>query len=365
MIDLTINLATKYADVIDERFALESLTATAVNSDYDFSGAQTVKVYAMDTAPLNDYVNSGYNRYGIPAELGDAVQELTMRKKRSFTFTIDRTNAADSPEGIRDAANALSRQLNEVVIPEIDMWRLLCMAQGGAGSKTLVITASNAYSEFLGAMAEMTENKVPVAGRVAFVTPGYYSLLKQDGAFISAGDMAQDMLVKGQVGMVDGAAIVVVPSSYLPAGVSFLITHPCATTAPQKLAEYTIHENPPGIAGNLVEGLTYYDAFVLENKKDAIFTYYGQEGNLQITMEAALTGTGTLHVSGNTEGGVLYYKAASSVTAPSFGDVLSDWTELPADGNITATAGNKVAVAVTNSDGDVVAVSNVITVVVG
>lgn len=362
---MAINLATKYADVIDERFALESLTASAVNNDYDFSGAQTVKVYAMDTAPLNDYVNSGSNRYGIPAELGDTVQELTMRKKRSFTFTIDRTNAVDSPEGIRDAANALSRQLNEVVIPEIDMWRLQCMAEEGAGSGMEAITADNAYSTFLSAMAEMTEKKVPVTGRVAFVTPGYYSLLKQDGAFISAGDLAQDMLIKGQVGMVDGAAIVVVPSSYLQAGMSFLITHPCATTAPQKLAEYTIHENPPGIAGNLVEGLTYYDAFVLDNKKDAIYSHYGQEGKLQIAMAAAETGSGVVTVSGNTNGGSLYYKVGSSVTVPGFGEAVGDWTALPADGKISASSGNKVAVVLANSAGSVVAASDVTTVTVG
>ncbi len=55
-----------------------------------------------------------------------------------------------------------------------------------------------------------------------------------------------------------------------------MIAHPSATTAPQKLAEYTIHENPPGIAGSLVEGLTYYDAFVLNNKKCAIFAHYGR-----------------------------------------------------------------------------------------
>lgn len=35
-------------------------------------------------------------------------------------------------------------------------------------------------------------------------------------------------------------------------------------------AEYNIHENPPGISGWLIEGRTYYDAFVLNNKKDAI-----------------------------------------------------------------------------------------------
>lgn len=102
---MAVNLATKYSEVIDERFAAESLTAAAVNSDYDFTGAQTVKVYSMETAPLQDYASSGSNRYGNPVELGDFIQELTMRQKRSFTFTIDRTHGVDTPEGVRDAGH--------------------------------------------------------------------------------------------------------------------------------------------------------------------------------------------------------------------------------------------------------------------
>ena len=66
----------------------------------------------------------------------------------------------------------------------------------------------------------------------------YFKLLKQDESFIKASDLAQNMLVKGQVGMVDG-----------------------------------IHDNPPGINGWLVEGRVRYDAFVLENKKGAIYVH--------------------------------------------------------------------------------------------
>jgi hypothetical protein len=39
------------------------------------------------------------------------------------------------------------------------------------------------------------------------------------------------------------------------------------------LSEYKIHDNPPGINGWLVEGRVYYDAFVLENKKSAIYVF--------------------------------------------------------------------------------------------
>lgn len=50
-----------------------------------------------------------------------------------------------------------------------------------------------------------------------------------------------------------------------------MLAHPCATVAPVKLEDYTIHENPPGISGSLVEGRICYDAFVLDNKVKAIY----------------------------------------------------------------------------------------------
>jgi len=49
-----------------------------------------------------------------------------------------------------------------------------------------------------------------------------------------------------------------------------MIAHPVATVAPVKLEDYTIHENPPGISGSLVEGRINYDAFILENKSGAV-----------------------------------------------------------------------------------------------
>ena len=50
-----------------------------------------------------------------------------------------------------------------------------------------------------------------------------------------------------------------------------MIAHPVATVAPTKLEDYRIHQDPPGISGDLVEGRVCYDAFVLENKAKAIY----------------------------------------------------------------------------------------------
>ena len=53
----------------------------------------------------------------------------------------------------------------------------------------------------------------------------------------------------------------------------FIIVHKSAVTAPVKLSEYKIHDNPPGINGWLIEGRVYYDAFVLNSKKNAVYVH--------------------------------------------------------------------------------------------
>ena len=167
------------------------------------------------------------------------------------------------------------------------------------------------------------------------------------------------------VGDCDGVAIIAVPKRRMPAGVSFIITHPMCAPAPVKLQEYKIHRDPPGIAGHLVEGLLYHDIFVFDKKKSAVSVQYGVLGALTASMTAAEAGTGAVSVTGDTNGGTLVYKTNGSVTAPKLGDDISNWTELPADGIVTATSGNKLCVAIKNSDGKCVAASSAITVTVG
>lgn len=264
---MAINYASKHAAQVDERFAAGSITEALVNRDYDFTGVKTVQVHSVPTVELSDYSREGANRYGTPAELADTTQELTMSQDKSFTFTVDKGNEADDPA--LNAGKALQRQIDEVIVPTVDKHRLKVMADNAKHTATGSLTKSNAYEAFLDLNTALSGDSVPMAGRVAVVTGNYYKLLKLDASFIKSGDLAQDMLIKGQVGMVDGVPIVL-DLGRLPEGVNFLIAHPSATTAPHKLAEYKVHEDPPGISGVLVEGRDYFDAFVLENKKCAI-----------------------------------------------------------------------------------------------
>jgi N4-gp56 family major capsid protein len=272
---MATNLASKYAKKVDERFKLKSLTEAGINRDYDWSGVSTVTVYSIPTVAMNDYTRTGSARYGTPAELGNSKQDMTLSKDRSFTFTIDRGNYQDT-QMTMEAGKALARQIDEVVVPEIDTYRISVMAAAAiaaSGTATAAITKDNAYSAFLDGSSYLNDNKVPVAKRIAWVSPSFYKFIKLDPSFIKSSDLSQKMLVNGQVGEVDGVKIVMVPTIYLPTNTAFVLAHPAATVAADKLEDYKTHDNPPGINGWLVEGREIYDAFVLSQKTKALYTH--------------------------------------------------------------------------------------------
>lgn len=268
---MAVNLTEKFSGKVDEKLKLEALTSNAVNNDYEFVGAKTVKVYNIDTVEMVDYKKTGLNRYGEANELGDSVQELTMSQDKSFTFTIDKINAEES-SGARQTGEALARQIRERVIPMIDLYRLNEMAKK-AGTKATAsnLTKTNVADAILAGTEALDNAEVSIVGRQLFVTPATYKLMKQSADIVLDTEIGQDMKLRGVIALFDGMEIIKVPVSRVPSKFGFLITHPIACCSPVKLADYKIHVDPPGISGSLVEGRVYFDAFVLENKKTAIY----------------------------------------------------------------------------------------------
>ncbi|MBQ9521300.1 MAG: N4-gp56 family major capsid protein [Oscillospiraceae bacterium] len=272
----TVNLASRYSAKVDERFAIASQAALALNQDYRFAGVRTVNVYSIPTVPLNNYTRSGQSRYGTPADLENSVQELTVTRDRAFSFVIDRADR-NQTQMTMDAGRALSRQIREVVVPEYDAYIFRTMALTASvkgNTASTAATKNNAYELFLNAQEALGNHDVPDMGRVCFCSYRFANLLKQDPAFMRYGEMSQFMLAKGVMGEVDGTRIVKVAASRLPTGAEFILTHPVAACAPKQLEDYKIHDNPPGISGWLVEGRILYDCFILKEKAHAVW-YHG------------------------------------------------------------------------------------------
>ena len=298
---MAVNLASAYSKSVDERFKLKALTGSVVNQGIrlKWSGVQTVTVFSVDTVAETNYDRAGTtdtnHRYGTVANLGNTKQDYTLSQDKAFTFAIDGADLTDS-QFVFEAGAALGRQINEVAIPNTDAYRLSKFAitaggalsgtgAGGTGQKVsqsgTATSASNAYTILLDAGVLLDEAKVPADGRVAFVSPTFYMFLKLDANFIKASDLGQKKLITGQIGEVDGVAIVKVPTTYLPKftsggnkSVDMILVHKGVMVSPVKLANYKTHKNPPGIDGYLVEGRRYYDAFVLEAKKMGVAIHF-------------------------------------------------------------------------------------------
>ena len=345
------NLASRYAKEVDERFTRESQAAMALNNNYKFTGVQTVNVYSIPVVPMKDYNRSGLNRYGTPTDLTRNVQPLTVKKDRGYTFIIDKGDKIQS-QMVMDAGQALARQIREVVVPEYDTYvftTLAATATARGNYSTERITKSNAYEMFLAGQEALGNKNVPDKGRVAFCSYRFANFLKQDPSFVKYGNMSQEMVIKGVLGEVDGTKIVKVPSSRLPNGCAFILTHPIAATAPKILDEYKIHDNPPGISGWLVEGRFIYDCFVLNEKANAIYYHGSQEvlKVLNVTTAATDTGKSTLLVDPDAPEGTnkRYYQTKVSVAELSevtYGSAITtgEWTQLTSNGEeITPTGG--------------------------
>lgn len=271
---MAIDLITKFLPYVDEIFTTESKKSLLTNEDFNWTGAHTIKVYKLNTVGMNDYDRAGTgegSRYGEIAALSTALEEFTLKKDRSFTFAIDKLDADETGQQVQ-AASALARQQREVIIPEVDTYVYGVMT-AGAGIKPAAkaLTSENIYTEIITANNAMDNAEVPETGRILVVTPDIYLLMKQCKDITMETDIGNDMRLKGVIGLLDGLTILKVPAARLPKQFGFMIAHPVATVAPTKLEEYRIHQDPPGISGSLVEGRICYDAFVLDNKKKAIY----------------------------------------------------------------------------------------------
>lgn len=272
---MAINLVTKFQPYVDEAFTAGSKASMLTNHDFDWSGAHTIKIHKVNTVPMSDYDRAGTgenaSRYGALGKVENTIEEMTLTKDRSFTFVID-TLDNDETDGVLSAAAALGRQQREVIIPEVDTYVYSVMtANAGTKVTSVTLTSNNLYDAIIQATETMDNNDVPDTGRILTVTPATYRLLKKCPDLDIDCDITADQKAKGVVGMIDGMDVVKLPAKRLPAKFGFMIAHPVATVAPTKLEEYRTHDNPPGISGKLVEGRIVYDAFVLDNKKMAIY----------------------------------------------------------------------------------------------
>lgn len=282
-----VNYASVYAKAIDERFKHKSRVEPALNKDFQFEGVNSVTVLSIDTVPLENYQPSGFNRFGDLKELGNGEQTLTIKQDKSFTFAIDRRSALSTNGMV--AATALKRELDEVVVPSYDKYvlqKLYDAANGynptsGVGANVITpsaaVTKDTAFHEFMQIQDVMENANVPVENITVFMDTRYYTMLKESG-FVLDSENGMNIHHSGNLGDVDGAKVIRIPTGYMPKDTNGNSLNVLAIAiasnlviAPKKLEYYKMHVDPVGVNGWVVEGRVIYDCFVLNNKLPAIY----------------------------------------------------------------------------------------------
>lgn len=330
---MALDYTVKYSSKIAERFRLASVTDAAAGKEYDFAGARTVRVYSMTPKPLADY-GRGTTRYGTVNDVEYTTQEMQCTQAKSFTGHLE---ALDNSDIAIDAAAGkfLRMELDEMVIPTMDKYRLKKWTMEGASLVQMANapTKNTIVGDIMALKSVMGDNLVPDSGNVLFINYAYVAALKQADAVvaINPGDYNRKAIEKGVIGEFDGLKVIPVPSSYLPANVYFMIKHPRCTADPVKLAQYDIIPKAVGFSGPVVQGLAYYDSFVIGAKNVGI----GVAGSSAAVLNAPVITKSTHTVSVSAVSGVTFrYTVDGS-------DPRSSTTAQNYSAPVTLTAGQK------------------------
>ncbi len=309
---MAINLLEKAAKRISTYFTTESLAAGRLSTEYDWSGVKTVKIMTPQTVPMVDYTRSGTNRYGTPVEMEDVVQEMTLTQDKAFALTVDKGNNADQ-NGLKAAGRMLKLQLAERAVPAMDRYIFETLSQKAgtiAGSST-ALTKANVCERISAGTEKLDDAEAPQEGRTLFIPASVYTLLKLSPEFLGLEKLGTKAVAKGQVGEYDGMAVVKVPKGRWPANVNFIIAYKNSATAPVKLNDTKLHQDPPGISGNLIEGRQYYDCFVFGAKCGGIYAEVNTASGAGTVLSAPTIAAATGAFSGVT-GAAYHYTTDGS-----------------------------------------------------
>lgn len=320
---MAINYAAKYAGKVAETFARKSVTNDDCGKDYEFVGAQTVKVGSVDTVPETQYKRSGDNRFGETHDLGDTIQEMTCTQAPAFSFTIDKLDGTDQAIE-KSAGRALRRQLEQVTVPGVDKHRIkkwslganIVRKQAAAPTKATIVEA------IMDLGVDMDNAGVPSENRTLYITSSLYKLVKLSNEFLALKDLGEKAVGNGVVGELDGMRVKKVPDSYMPKGVYCFIKYKGSTVDPVKLQDCRILKEVKGYSGPVVEGVTYHDAFVLGAKGDGIATL----GSAEAVLDAPVIAVSSAHAATITAVNGVQFKYTTDGSNPRYSATAQVYT---------------------------------------
>lgn len=387
------NYATSYALALAQAYPyvlyFGEIYSTPNNDLYkpSLTNAKAVEIPSIDVKGahnadrdnLNGQFTRGHN---------NTWETKTMSMDREWSDLVDpmdinETNMVSSISNITNVFNQFQK------FPEMNAYaaqKLFGFAQMFGQADANVLDSTSILSAWDDYNAALTEQRIPIQGRICYITPTQYIALKQAAGltrFIVAGS-SNDGGINREVGSLDGITVKQVPSDMMKtmydftegwapavgaAQINMMIVHPLSVIAP--IVYDTSMVTPPSAISKgkwLYYERYYYDIFHLNRRLGGIYANVSTTtlGNLTVTSVAgSAAGKTTLAVAEPlTYGTKLVYKAAASATSVTYGQKLaSGWTDLGNGVDLTLTNGNIVTVAAVNASSSTAVASGNATVV--
>ena len=204
----TIALAEKYLPILDEIYkagAKSSILDTSAER-VRWDGAKKAYLFNTEMVGLAGYDrNAGF----VPGDVNTGWEDYEITQDRGRSFMVD---TMDNDETLGMAFGTLVGEFERTqVIPEIDAYRFAKYASGAlaANIKTETPTAQTILGLIDDATAKLDDDEVPYEGRILFVNPNTYKLIKGG---VTRMVMNRDDNVNYNVEMFNDMQVITVPS---------------------------------------------------------------------------------------------------------------------------------------------------------
>lgn len=271
----TIALVTQYLKNAENAQAL--FKQASLTTDLEVTPAQ-VSFIGADTVRLPK-ISFGSNTFGTYSRsTGHPSKDLVL-EWQSYLLSQDkgdalRIDSMDDEEGLATGlASYFNRYVQRIVTPSVDAYRLGKLATGaGTIAYSQALTDETILNALLVAHQNLNENEVPEEGRILYITPAINTLFQTSAdllKYISVGAWNGD--VDLQVRMFNGAKIVVVPSTRMPANANFIMVQTDSVMGVVKHNPAKLHTEIVGFDGVQIDYRMYHDLFVITDRSKGIY----------------------------------------------------------------------------------------------
>lgn len=283
----TVNYATQFQQEIIQKYTRELLTNDLTTKNISIIGANKVKIPYVTVSGYKDHSrNGGFNR----GTVGNAFMEKTLEFDRDVEFFVDVMDVDETNQAL-SAANITNTFISEKAIPETDAYRLSKLYSEfttlGATASEDSLTTANILEKFDTLMEEMDEDEVPEEGRILYVTPAVYTIIKQAEKITRNLDVTRDNAVNRHIRSLDDIKIQRIPSGrmktaydfsegYAPAAsarqMNMILIHPQSVLSADKHSYINLWAPGSHTQGDgyLYQNRKYGDLFVIDNRTDGI-----------------------------------------------------------------------------------------------